>query len=370
MNLLVLDKRFAAVGAINDYVSLLWNRKYYEPGNFELHTISQYWGLINSGIYLWKSDAAELGVIEEVTYQKNDSGSITVTCKGHFAEVLLNKDFCSFSHETIDPITYAYDMVSFWVRNKNNSADDGDPVWALGAGKIKNRSPVRLDFTAASKGLGEKMYELEKYCEATHTISYDYEHNWVSLYLWQGKDRTTGQTENSWALFSDAFCNVKSCQYHRSLSGFMDTAMVFGEGEGDDRIWKKVQVDGAKYSGYCLVVDARDLQKTYKDGSSVEHTYSDAEYEKVLEQRGRDKLAKHPVVETVSCEVDYTANLVYKKDYDLGDICTVQLTEIGVEANMRLTEIAETYENGRLKLSVEFGEGVTTNLREIIRREL
>ena len=69
MNLLVLDKRFAAIGIINDYVSLMWNRKYYEPGNFELHTVRQYWDLINAGIYLWKSDATELGVIEEVNLQ-------------------------------------------------------------------------------------------------------------------------------------------------------------------------------------------------------------------------------------------------------------------------------------------------------------
>lgn len=369
MQLLVLDKKFSPLGAVGDFISLMWNRKYYEPGDFELHTIKTYWGLIESGVYIWKNDADELGVIEKVSYQKNARGMTTIICKGHFAEVLLNKTFCTGVHGTFGLFDSIYRLSGDLIKEKNRSVREGDPSWVISSTYTDDRK-IALDFSSSSATLGAKLYSLERVLEASHSVIYDYALNQVRVVLWKGLNRSANQSQSPWAVFSDAFENIKNYQYQRDISDFMDTAMVFGEGEGEARERGKVYERHPLYSGYCLVVDARDLQKTYKDHAGIERTYSDADYVMALEQRGREKLARYPVMESISCEVDPTANLRYKNDYDLGDVCTIRLSEIGVETDMRLTEIAEIYENGRLKLSIEFGDCTTTDLRKIIRREL
>ena len=38
MDLLLLDNNFQICGIIDDFASLVWNRKYYECGNYALQT--------------------------------------------------------------------------------------------------------------------------------------------------------------------------------------------------------------------------------------------------------------------------------------------------------------------------------------------
>lgn len=74
-------------------------------------------------------------------------------------------------------------------------------------------------------------------------------------------------------------------------------------------------------------------------------------------------------METVNSGVDAKANLVYKKDFDLGDYCTYINTEINVATDKRITEIMETYEGGKEELAVTFGNDEILTVRQLIRRE-
>ena len=87
-------------------------------------------------------------------------------------------------------------------------------------------------------------------------------------------------------------------------------------------------------------VDARDLQQKDEDGNEIPLET----YKQQLDQRGREKLAEYRMVETINSGVDYQANLVYKKDFDLGDYCTYINTEVNIATDKRITEVMETYE--------------------------
>ena len=67
--------------------------------------------------------------------------------------------------------------------------------------------------------------------------------------------------------------------------------------------------------------------------------------------------------------MDPHANLVYRKDFDLGDYCTYVNTEIGISTDKRITEIMETYEGGAVGLSVTFGTDEVSTVRQLIKRE-
>jgi hypothetical protein len=48
-------------------------------------------------------------------------------------------------------------------------------------------------------------------------------------------------------------------------------------------------------------------------------------------------------------------NLIYKEDFDLGDLMTFKDTKTGISATARIMEIVEIYEEGVPRLRVTFG---------------
>ena len=70
MKLIVLDKDFHTMGSVPLFRTLIWARRYEKLGCFELYTSKDYFHLLNTGRYLYRSDADELGVIDEVNYSQ------------------------------------------------------------------------------------------------------------------------------------------------------------------------------------------------------------------------------------------------------------------------------------------------------------
>ena len=72
----------------------------------------------------------------------------------------------------------------------------------------------------------------------------------------------------------------------------------------------------------------------------------------------------------INSGVDSNANLVYKKDFDLGDYCTYINTEINIATDKRITEVMETYEGAATELSVTFGTDEVSTVKQLIKREV
>ena len=59
MELIVLDENFDIMGPVPLFRTLIWVRRYQQPGCFELHVSTDYFPLLNSGRYLYRNDAEE-----------------------------------------------------------------------------------------------------------------------------------------------------------------------------------------------------------------------------------------------------------------------------------------------------------------------
>lgn len=68
--------------------------------------------------------------------------------------------------------------------------------------------------------------------------------------------------------------------------------------------------------------------------------------------------------------MDPNANLTYRVDFDLGDLCTYRYADVGIETTKRITEIQEVYEGSKQTLSVVFGNDQMTSITKIIQREV
>ena len=90
MQLIILDKNMDTLGVVSVFNTLIWDRRYYDSGLFELYTPAEFFELMNTGRYLYRSDRTDLGVIREVNFARDAKGARTAYCKGYFSEELLN----------------------------------------------------------------------------------------------------------------------------------------------------------------------------------------------------------------------------------------------------------------------------------------
>lgn len=362
MQFIILDKDFQTTGSIRVFNTLMWYRRYYSPGIFELHIPAEYFDLINNGQYLYRNDRTELGVIREVNFMRGEEGEKTAYCKGYFAEHLLNNNviYPTFN-QTGTPEELAHSAIDKYIINPSDT-DRKNPYIQLGTVQGIGTS-VTLQNTGDH--VGDRLYDTLKTQEMSQRLVFNYLENTLTYEVWQGKDRRDSQTENSWAIFSDHFYNIKNAQYDRDESDCKNFAYVAGEGEGAAR--KIVEVDvrqSPDEERRELWVDARDLQQ---QSDSV--SYTDAQYSELLTQRGLEKLADYAAIEKVDSDVDPAANLIYGTDFDLGDLCTYRYSDVNIECSKRITEIQEVIEGSKRTLSVIFGNDSATDFRKIIRKE-
>ena len=215
MNLIILDENFDTLGIISVFNTMIWDRRYYAPGLFELYTPAEFFELMNTGRYLYRSDRTDLGVIREVNFARDAKGARTAYCKGYFAEELLNNRVINGQvNITGTPEAIGRQLVNKYVISPSDT-DRKIPEIQLGT---QHGIGTSITVTATGDRLGDKLYEIEQTQELSHRLIYDYLANTLSFELWQGKDRRDTQDVNSWAIFSDSFFNVKNAVYDRDES--------------------------------------------------------------------------------------------------------------------------------------------------------
>lgn len=362
MQFIIFDEAFQTMGSIRVFNTLLWYRRYYSPGMFEFHVPAEYFDLINSGRYLYRNDRTELGVIREVDFMRGEKGEKTAYCKGYFAEHLLNNNvlYPAFNRTgTLE--TLSRSMIDQYIINP---ADPERKIRNIRLGETQGGG-ISVTLQNTGDNVGDRLYDTLKTQEMSQRLVFDYLENTLTYEVWKGLDRRDTQTENSWAIFSDSFRNIKNAQYNRDETDCRNFAYVAGEGEGSAR--KVVEVDirsSPDEERRELWVDARDLQQ-HSDNTN----YTDTQYRDMLFQRGLEKLADHAGIEKVDSDVDPAANLIYGTDFDLGDLCTYKYSDVNIECSKRITEIQEVLEGSKRTLSVIFGNDTVTDFKKIIRRE-
>lgn len=360
MKIIVLNENLETIGAIPLFSTLIWTRRYYEYGLYELHASAKYFPLLKAGAYIYRNDREELGMIEDIEYAQDEKGNRTCFAKGYFSEKLLERKVIPESITVSGtPEAIGRQLVTTYA------IEAEEPLLGVVLGEESGiGTSIKLQDTGVN--LSEKLYEMEKTQEQSHRLRYDYLTNSLSFEVWQGKDRTQSQTENSWAVFSNSFANVKNIVYEKDVTEYKNYAYVAGEATDTGRTIVIVDIrESEDEPRREIYVDARDLQSEDSNGS----TMSADEYEQLLYQRGLEKLMEYQKVEVVNSGIDPLANLEYLVDFDLGDMSTYINTEVGIELDQRITEIQEVHEKGTMAITVVFGQDEATSVKKIIKRE-
>ncbi len=342
VNVYVLDDDFRLIAIIDDFFSLQWRRKYFEPGNMEMHCDPRHFDSLRKGSYLYRPDSEYTAIIEETLWARDD-----LSVKGRFLEALLEgrclNDFVTHSGKAEDVLR---GMVSAYALGAR-----GIPKLALGAyaglggeTSIQKRGDTLLD----------ACLQVSVEQEISFRLRYDFDADRIFFEVFQGLDRRESQNENPWAIFSESWENIISESYTRNID-HRNFAYVLGTGEEDDVFQIEVdQTNGAPRRE--LFIEARDIE--------YDSYTTRAEYAALLRERGLQVLADYGEKQSAECEVDTSVPM----DYGLGDICTYVNKRLQFAAEGRVVEILDTIEASGQTRSIVLGRE-PLNVIKKIRRE-
>jgi len=328
MELYVYDPALVFQGVVDTFSSLRWRRRYFEPGEFELHVAAtpDNVALLMEDNIIHRLDRKEAGVIEGTVINETDNGDeIAVT--GRFLSVELENRVIAAT------LNYSGAVETAMRKIVSDNAITARPISSLVLGTLNNFAPT-CSFQATGKVVLDTLGALSRSSTIGYRVRLDIPNKQKVFETYQGVDRTVTQTARPYVLFSDVFNNIASSQYTLSKVGYRNFAYVAGEGDGAAR--KIVTVDqrnGAPLRE--MWVDARDLQQG---------DLTDDQYLAQLRQRGLEKLAEAARTENFEATAVSTENFEYITDWDLGDI--VSFEKWGILLNQRITEAEEVYENG------------------------
>lgn len=182
--------------------------------------------------------------------------------------------------------------------------------------------------------------------------------------VYKGINRANDQSEGYVGYFGTDVGNIQNVSVSSGTTDFKNVAVVAGAGEGTGREVRIVSLGNVSGENRReLYVDARDLQREYQVATPTGEvdekgnpiysyetkTYTDAEYNAMLDARGMEKLAEYLKTFSITCDIVQN-NILYGVDYFLGDRMPVKLPEYGIYASARISSVTMIYEKEGVKI--------------------
>lgn len=342
LHLMGLDFTYKA--AIRGYESAIVTRVWNGIGSMEL--------TINSGIpnadliaqddIIWfDNDYHKAHIVETIEITQSGSNK-TYLIRANHLNVLL-RDFI-----TIPPIDYDYDVVygsrevivRTWVdRNCINPVVTKRKQYPLVLGALNSVGSTLTEQTRL-KNLADEVARVLTTDDLGWCIELDIPNDQFVFNVYDGVNRTAGQSVNSRILFGMRYGNVANYRKIIDKAGARNVAFVGGQGEGADRAIVEVDSAGTDRRKE-IFVDARDIEL-------------DAD----LPERGLQTLTETKEVDSYEFEA-LERQFVYERDYDLGDYVTVVMDK-GDYQDLQIQRLEEIYERGNIKVIPQFGKTEAT----------
>ena len=360
MELYIYNTSLDLLGIIDEISALVWTRRYWECGEFSLlmPMTSRHAAHLQNGRLIARKDTDELGQIRYLHVAKDENGLEQIEVQGKFvthwisSRLLLGGIVSGLpTHELLAKIV---------CENMITPSDSRRIIPDLTLADMSSlvSEPVNYSCKAFVNAL-DTCSERAKLAKLGFRIITDLKQKKHFFMVYKGLDRTFGQSENSVCIFSPEFDNVLSQEYIHSVENVTTAAYVGGEeAEGEPR--QVVEVSDDSFTGLDRIEyfdDAGDISKSIME-NGVEQQLSQEAYLALLIARGHQVLDQKTESSSFSSHIDTHANLVYKKDFDLGDRVTCVNKRWGIRIDSRITEITESYESGKEELEVTFGTSI------------
>lgn len=328
----IYDLNFNFIGTIDSFKSLIWTRKYFEAGQFQLTVPANENNIdmLKLNYIVVRNNYTEAAIIETIEFS-DDGSDEDLTISGNFLSIILNrrivKTITNFTGSVIDGMKKLINEMT--------------PFPKLTVEPNSLSSP-NIQFQCSYKNVYDYIVKLAKYSGIGFRIVANVENKVFIFENFKGKDRTNSQSENERYSFSDEEFNLTNPSLTISTVNKINYCLVGGQGEGTERVI--VEVKDGTATGF-------DLYESFVDAkSSSDDNLSETDYKNALIQEGENSLQ-----DNIS-EFKFDVEAVdYKDKYDLGDIVDCACVKCGYYASLRITEIEEVIEDGKRSISITLG---------------
>ena len=343
MEVRIYGRNLFRIGQIENQTSLIWTRKFYEPGTFELHApiTDENLYMLQEGNIIGKKGSDEAGIIEDIEKEESDIKN-EITVKGRFLSSYMDRRLIK---KTVNFSGY----IEVAMRQLYSGCI---PIPLVELGSL-NGFTERVEFQVTMKNLLAYENKLSRAGAIGFRYRPDFVNHKIIFETYQGKNRTLSQHENNRVIFSEDYNNLNNAIYKYNSQNLKTFAIVGGQGEGDARTYYELG-GGEGYDLREVFVDAKDLNP---EGMTA------AQYKAALLQRAQETLNESIVSESLECETEAAINFTYKEDYDLGDIVTVRKKKWNLYMNQRITELSEVYEYGGMTVVPTFGDPLPEKIK-------
>lgn len=345
MELNIYNTNFDLVGIIDTATAVIWNRKYYTAGDFEIHAPANDLeiSLLQKQYIITKNDSVEFGVIEKLSIEQSEQGEF-IKVVGRFGSSILGRRI--IFETTVLNTTFEDAMRTLVYNNAIASSISDRNIQNLELGALNGFSES-VSFQVSYRNLLVTLQGLSETSGIGYRVRFEPETKKLVFETYKALNRSIEQSINPHAIFSNDYDNLIASIYQTSDLSYSNVALVGGEGEGIDR--KMVVVGSASsFDRYEIFVNATEIR--------MEDEITEPEYYAMLAQKGVESLA--PRVEYFEGNVLTSGTLNYKQDYDLGDIVTIENSKWGKRINVQITGIIEVYDENGMQVVPTFGKSM------------
>lgn len=372
-----------------DFIETEWDRKWSATGEFMMYLpLAEYMRLAELDIkYLENVGRPEIGIVQKIEYEEKNSGAY-VTVSGYFIENLL--DFCAYRRTTVISASTSANVksgISSYLSKASAGVTVGSKTYKpISSLDIDPESvfPSKVDVSIDNgTQAGEGLYQALSgtgYSMRASVKSYPQSGSdavGVSVKFIKGTDRITGDDA---VYFGKAYNNVSNVsyaldesaerclyeiiqevdsQYYSSFSSsyfpikFSETV----DGETHYYIGCTYVYDGNKPSGLGDVYPKKVLETSISSEEAdltITTTANQSKIANLMKKKAQLDMLDNYKVETISVDV-IQEKYYYLADYDIGDVCIVQIDDIGQQYTARIEEIQETHKSNRVDVKLVLG---------------
>lgn len=342
----ILTPALDLVGEIDNYLSFSFSRNFHRPGEFQLVTnrhVQHADELSMNRLLMIGQNAVKIGIIRYKEIRLNEDGEEILTVKGfQLTDIFKQRITFPLAGLAYDSQTGPAESVMKHYVRRNCIEQPGMQFSFLEVAPDLQRGPV-IEWQSRYQNLAEELEQISRVSYLGWQLIPDCDSKRWVFDIYNGRNFSADQSERPPVLFSTAFDNIQSQTFIDSILNYGNLAVIGGPGEGAAR---EIVLTESAATGL-------DLHVVFVDGQDGNEAGD-------LLAQGRQQLAEHPHVLSFQSEISPYGPFRYQKDWDVGDLVTVQQLEWGLQLTTRVTEVQEIYERDGLELHVMFGNEIPT----------
>lgn len=364
---------FKLLGVVDVFNSFIWHTCYYSTGDFEIYCpeSTNNVNLLKMGRWIKIPNDSNVAIVENIqtSYSAQDGRMLVVT--GRMATSILDRRIVYKRYGT-SYIVYptiingnVQEAINSLISDCFINPIDSQRKWASLTTQIGSISSAVL--TGDDGNPAERQITYKGLLEYIEALLQEYnlgarmimQNNKLCYYQFVGQEVPF--------IFSTEFDNLTSSEYQENETEYKNVALVAGEEEqienDDGTTTTKRQttlIYGSQYSGIDrreVYIDGSSISRTYEDEAGEEQEYTDAEYQSMMRSYGKNELAGMKKIKSLTGSINVTTTgLEIRKDFDLGDVVTIQDRKLGVYSKSRILEATEVMDSNGYSIDLVYGE--------------